>query len=287
MYEAGFAPRETERLLTFEVGAPSGAWTQKYRLHVSTQLGYGANKARHRHVLRLHRQRGLRESSDRTIRDPCLPVGQIDVWPAEKLYPHPKPLTLVGTGQYYECRAVLSPLLNDGANDCSGKCYLPPPPTYITGMTWNGLSEFWYTMYDVLGIEGRYDASTFDEASAEFCSTEWATLHERHRAGKYPHASDSRMKLQCFKAAWISTMLHNGYDFPRDRSFSSISKIEGVDSDWALGAALDLSRNASCSAPPDSGRLRMFTICIFVLVLGSGSIFGALSGRKRSAILPI
>ena len=42
-----------------------------------------------------------------------------------------------------------------------------------------GVSEYWYTMNDLLKVGGHYKEQKFIKAASEFCSTDWRVLHER------------------------------------------------------------------------------------------------------------
>ena len=44
-------------------------------------------------------------------------------------------------------------------------------------------------------------------------------------------------RMQCFKSAWIATVLHDGFHFPQHYShFTSTQLIRGQDVQWTLGA---------------------------------------------------
>ena len=50
-------------------------------------------------------------------------------------------------------------------------------------------------------------------------------------------------RYQCFKAAWISAVLHNGHHFPKeDFNFKFSSSIKGKVVQWTLGALLHRAR---------------------------------------------
>lgn len=86
-------------------------------------------------------------------------------------------LLLVSTlrGDYDACRkALLSVLFNKGSTaGCSqasgGDGCFPPPfvaPSFpYMAHPFLGTSEFWYSMYDVLGFKGNYSATSFDAAA--------------------------------------------------------------------------------------------------------------------------
>ncbi len=50
-------------------------------------------------------------------------------------------------------------------------------------------------------------------------------------------------RYQCFKSAWISTVLHEGFKFPRNfKQFTTAQLVEGKSAHWTLGALLYRTR---------------------------------------------
>ena len=51
------------------------------------------------------------------------------------------------------------------------------------------------------------------------------------------------VRMQCFKSAWIATVLHEGFLFPAHYShFTSTQLIRGQDVQWTLGALVYKTR---------------------------------------------
>ena len=88
----------------------------------------------------------------------------------------PSNISLIGTGDYFGCRKALQPLLSGDKQlqdsriagnflDCSEDTLYELPANF-TAMPFYGFSEFWYSMYDVLGIGGAYRKTLFDNQAA-------------------------------------------------------------------------------------------------------------------------
>ncbi len=101
-----------------------------------------------------------------------------------------------------------------------------------------GVSEYWYSSEHIFGLGGTYDFVQYERAASEFCARDWSSImqeHEesraRHRlggdgevtqngavvqAGQWgPQVELPRLQMQCFKAAWIANVLHEGIKMPR------------------------------------------------------------------------
>ena len=189
------------------VKMPVGAVQKEFRLFVQTKLGFGANAARKRHVQALE-VAGRRYKGK--LQDPCLPTGAEDVW-ARSLVQSTRAnqkLVLVGTGDYRKCEKMLQPLIHETGKDCGGNaCAMDGTPPFPNAMEVLGFSEFWYSMYDVFGLKGHYDPQAFASVATQFCSRDWVGLQKEYKTGKYPKAKPDRFLNQCFKAAWMATML--------------------------------------------------------------------------------
>ncbi len=168
------------------------------RFHVYTQtlLGFGANEARARYVQSLLRPLSPAMPTENAsvshtaVSDPCLPVAMDNAWEAE--LPEYQPLQ--GAGDYAACRAALAamirgPFPDSAASERSSQANFVPgkaqPPMH---MAWIGLSEYFYTHYDVFGLQGRYDAALFDAVASTWCARNAAELLHEYAAGRYPHA---------------------------------------------------------------------------------------------------
>eukprot|EP00461_Guttulinopsis_vulgaris_P002123 UN02124 len=84
-----------------------------------------------------------------------------------------------------------------------------------------GFSEYWFLTRDVLRIEPHdFTTELFEQLSAELCDIHsskqhWGLIEDRLTNKQFPDsANDQRVRQQCFKGAWMSTMLHEGHKLP-------------------------------------------------------------------------
>jgi Golgi nucleoside diphosphatase len=222
-----------------------------HKVFVTTWLGYGTNQARRRYVAQAiveHEQtRSPHRSSteEEIILDPCLPKGlkltesPMHMSPAS---PHnSQPHNLFGTGSFEQCLQKTSPLLNKDTPCPDTPCLfngVHVPPIDFSVSHFIGVSEYWYSSEHIFGLGGPYDFVQYERAASEFCARDWAGLvkqHETYReqgrlggdgeveesgkvvgTGKWSHQVElSRLEMQCFKAAWVANVLHEGIGMPR------------------------------------------------------------------------
>ncbi|KAI9466100.1 nucleoside phosphatase family-domain-containing protein [Lactarius psammicola] len=222
-----------------------------HKVFVTTWLGYGTNQARERYVGQAIRQHEhsrpylLDESPPITdvIEDPCLPKDLIliesPVFPELSVAPEEKSRTLHGTGSFERCLAETSPLLNKSAPCPDAPClfngvYVPPIDFSVSHFI--GISEYWYSSEHVFGLGGPYDFVHYERAAQEFCGKPWDEILRMHEASKKgplggngddkdvkvsgldkwgDRVEVSRLQMQCFKAAWVINVLHEGLGMPR------------------------------------------------------------------------
>ncbi|KAI8340226.1 nucleoside phosphatase family-domain-containing protein [Chlamydoabsidia padenii] len=197
-----------------------------YDVFVTTFLGYGSNEARRRYLeqrvkaaFEQHQQDNDNESSTLLdehhrlhLDDPCLPL-HLELTDADTTS---VPLQLTGTGQFNKCLEATLPLLNKDA-EC------PTQPCLFNGVhtpkiDWSvhqfvGISEYWYTSHDVLGLGGVYDFTQYEEKATAFCEKDWALELQDHP--DWDAIEIQRYQLQCFKSAWMVNVLHGGIEVPR------------------------------------------------------------------------
>lgn len=133
-----------------------------------------------------------------------------------------------------------------------------------------GLSEFYYTTHDTFQISGEFDADKFHRKAYDWCKTPNLTHYEMDQMKKAKEgmiiddkntvnsednvpllyqqfsvesAQYSRIQSECFKSAWVSTVLKEGLGFPilnpEKFKMMAIDSFEHQDLQWTLGALLD------------------------------------------------
>ncbi|KAJ7029329.1 nucleoside-diphosphatase [Mycena alexandri] len=219
-----------------------------HKVFVTTWLGYGTNQARERYVgqaINAH-EKTRPTGGDDVVHDPCLPTDL-------ELLEHPvhtgpssdhakKTHRIVGTGSFEQCMQKTAPLLNKTAPCPDTPCLMNGvhvPTIDFSVSHFIGVSEYWYSSEHVFGLGGPYDFVQYERAASKFCSRAWAgivTEHEDARKNRHLLAGDgevekdgkvveignwndkvelSRLQMQCFKAAWIANVLHEGIGMPR------------------------------------------------------------------------
>ena len=226
---------------TINLGCDMHDTIHEYKVYVTTHLGYGTDLARKRYVGKLYSENKEKFKNHETVIDPCLPTDMVD-----ELTEGNSTFKLTGTGEFTRCKIVLQSILNE-----SVPCGRPPcslngvfqPQIDFSHTEFYGFAEFWYSSNDVLRIGGKYRHKKLDTAAKDFCKTPWS-LHKRHYAmGLYPKADAFRFKYQCFKSAWMTTVLHKGLRFPDGyKGLKTVQLINGKEVQWSLGALLYRTR---------------------------------------------
>lgn len=268
-----------------------------HQVFVTTFLGFGTNKARERYEEALVANFSLNAPHTIPLSDPCLLKGS-STGAGTLASP-----TIYGTGSFKSCLTSLAPLLNKSLH-----CSHPPclfhgvhvPPIDFSINHFIGVSEYWFSSNDVFNLGGTYDYVSFQKAAEDFCKRPWNELEESLRKSKTlsssgggefsPQVDEGRLKMQCFKSAWMVTVLHEGIGLPRviDRKgkgdgkhhaeevgwkagqknlggghdndiFQSVNEVEGTVVSWTLGkAALQATKDippiqSHGSAPESDG----------------------------------
>ncbi|KAJ2040239.1 Golgi apyrase [Coemansia sp. S3946] len=236
-----------------------------HHVFVATFLGHGTNEARRRYVDILRARATAGEGAQLpVVDDPCLAVGLT-------LPTTDSRAALRGTGHFADCVAATEPLLNNTA------CPIEPclfagvhaPEIDFGTQRFVGVSEYWYASHDYLGLGGMWDVEKFEAQASQFCQLSWAEAIQQHRPsndGSSDSAVIARLQMQCFKAAWLVNVLHNGFGVPRGMAtpgvagkvahpapFQSVNQVGDVEVSWTLGALL---LKVSRTIPPNSHTLK-------------------------------
>ncbi|CAF3107445.1 unnamed protein product [Rotaria socialis] len=225
-------PVEGEEIAEFSLGYDENQEIFKYRIYVTTFLGYGANKAFEKYIDRIISIALKSSPSNSThilIDDAdCLPHGYTANYTR-----YNKTITIKGEGDFHSCAKHLVTLLNLNTTCKKKPCSLNgiyQPRINYESQDFYGFSEFWYTMEDVLKIGGPYARLAFLNASTA-------------KLLLFPKADLNRVLLQCFKSAWLYAFLHDGLKFPVNyQRLRSASLVNNNDVQWTLGAILYKTR---------------------------------------------
>ncbi|KAJ3366597.1 Golgi apyrase [Allomyces arbusculus] len=196
-----------------------------FAVHVTTFLGMGTNEARKTHVRELAAKAADPTSSaEPLIADPCLAPG-LELTEHLDADDHgvARSVTLAGRGSFDACRALTDAQLHH-EHSCapgSGACLVRAD----LNQTFVGVSEYWYSTYDMLGLGGAYVPEVFSAHTRAFCAQPWDS--PAHRAAAAAGVAESRLQAQCFKAAWIASVLHVGFGIPEAALPSSSTETVG------------------------------------------------------------
>lgn len=284
-----------------------------HEVFVTTWLGYGTNQARERYVGQAIKEYEISRPSStshgsstdgETVLDPCLPKNlELTESPIfiESSTSHDRMAhKLVGTGSFEQCLRKTSPLLNKDSPCPDAPCLfngVHVPPIDFSVSHFIGVSEYWYSSDHVFGLGGPYDFVQYERAASNFCGRDWTDILKEHEetrqqgrkagdgeimqdgrivgTGKWGNKVEvSRLAMQCFKAAWITNVLHDGIGLPRivdpggNRStagdkvaeqaenkglgrptFQSLNSVGDIAISWTLGKMV---LEASKEVPPQS-----------------------------------
>jgi len=274
-----------------------------HKIFVTTWLGYGTNQARERYVgqaIKQHERSRPGPSiedpppSADVIEDPCLPSGlalaESPVYAEPSTSHERKTHTLLGAGSLEHCLQQTLPLLNKTAPCPDPPCLfngVSVPPIDFSVSRFIGISEYWHSSEQAFGLGGPYDFVQYERATQEFCGRPWQEILHSHKSSKTGHGGGesskvvgtdkwadsveiSRLQTQCFKAAWIINVLHEGFGMPRivdpggndttkgdevkDQAekkglpwFQSMESVGGMSISWTLGKMV---LEASKEIPP-------------------------------------
>ncbi|ESK91386.1 golgi apyrase [Moniliophthora roreri MCA 2997] len=276
----------------------------RHNVFVATWLGYGTNQARERYVgiaINDFEASRTEEDTEDVVPDPCLPkhleLAETPVHSGVASDHAKKMHRLSGTGSFEQCMQKTSTLLNKDAPCPDTPCLMNGihvPPIDFSVSHFIGVSEYWFSSEHIFGLGGPYNFVEYERAASTFCSREWDDIVRQHEQSQRPHSGDGevegkdgqivgvghwgpqveipRLQMQCFKAAWIANVLHEGIGLPRivdpggnstsDRNkvaeqaeekglgrptFQSVDTVGNIAISWTLGKMV---LEASREVPP-------------------------------------
>ncbi|CAJ0565432.1 unnamed protein product, partial [Mesorhabditis spiculigera] len=227
----------TENVENVNLGCRDESPLFKYKLFVTTFLGYGVNEGLRKYEQDLYKE--MSEVNGSYVRDECLPTNLVEM--AKGI--DGNQFTRRGMGDWESCVEKLSSLIDPGsAPNCLPSCYfgnVAAPDIKLSDMQFFGFSEFWFSVEEVLKLGGTYNYTMVREKSRQFCNQKWSSIKSQATRLLYPKADEQRLRTQCFKSAWITAVLHAGFDFERDQNkFQSVLQVDGQEVQWALGAMI-------------------------------------------------
>lgn len=217
----------------------------KHRVFVTTWLGYGTNQARERYITETIQRAEDAQTLDTGdlgyIPDPCLPKDLILSEGRPQSAHSSVPYQLIGTGSFTQCLQKTAPLLNKEAPCSETPCLfngVHVPPINFSSSRFIGVSEYWYSSEHIFGLGGPYDFVQYERAATAFCERDWDGIVKQHELSRQrgllggdgevlqngeviqtgvwgDRVELSRLQMQCFKAAWIVNVLHEGIGIPR------------------------------------------------------------------------
>ncbi|KAF1748028.1 hypothetical protein GCK72_024495 [Caenorhabditis remanei] len=274
----------------------------KYKLFVTTFLGYGVNEGIRKYEHKLMEK--LKDLNGTVIQDNCMPLNLHKTVTMD----NGNNFVRRGTGNWNSCADEVRQLLTPETSSevCKAivaKCYfgaVPAPNIPLSNVEMYGFSEYWYSTHDVLGLGGQYDAENIAKKSQQYCGQRWSTIQAASKKDLYPRADEERLKTQCFKSAWITSVLHDGFSVDKTHNkFQSVSTISGQEVQWALGAMIyhmrffplrDSSRNLivkETHSTSESLWAPLFFLtavfCLFVLVCAKEHSLLCFDDKRRAS----
>ncbi|RKP37655.1 nucleoside phosphatase GDA1/CD39 [Dimargaris cristalligena] len=291
-----------------------------YKVFTTTFLGFGSNQARIRHeqeMLNAWHYAGGSGATDQpprvvteeihnpypaaksvqtiTLEDPCLHPGlSLPVHPELVHDSAHRSVILKGQGSFADCARRAVNLLNKALPCPTDPCLfngVHSPAIDFDLQQFVGISEYWYSSQDIFQLGGVWDFTTFERRASQFCSTPWDQIQREFGA---KHTAE-RLQMQCFKAAWLATVLHDGVGLPRTTPsptpappgqaefnvteelahiqqegrahginvpFQSVNTVNDFEVSWTLGAALIHAVSRIPARTPG------WAIISFVLIMG-------------------
>jgi Golgi nucleoside diphosphatase len=212
--------------------------------YVHSFLKYGVNEARYRAYAAIVRAADTAHAT--TLQDPCLPRGSEISLPvalstratddgSTEVVEDPDAAqfagrSLVGTGAFDECLALAKRLLERDV-----ECRKPPcsmagihqPPLPLNAVFF-ARDHYVRVVVHFLNQTQTPSLNEVETAARAVCALDDITYRNTHRRAHL---------FYCFEAAWILSVLRDGFGFPpTSRQVRFHDDIGGISTSWALGA---------------------------------------------------
>uniref|UniRef100_A0A183C0I1 Nucleoside-diphosphatase mig-23 n=1 Tax=Globodera pallida TaxID=36090 RepID=A0A183C0I1_GLOPA len=240
--EGGTLPKSGENVQLINLGCRDDDPRFRYRLFVTTFLGFGVNEGAKTYEKflwkRLSGERPMNSTEDAktkvpTVVDGCLPLNLLKLTYVEENY------SQFGNGDWDTCVSDIATLLFESNSKCplAKSCFFDgiqaPSKLSLSKVELYGFSEYWFSVDDVLSLGGKYEHDKFERKAKEFCGQSWAVIKKKVKTQFYPKADSERLETQCFKSAWIHAVLHNGFHVDEvQHHFQSAFRINGQEVQW-------------------------------------------------------
>ena len=216
-----------------------------YHVYVKTFLGFGMQETRAKYLDKLQQDADMTERIERAsqagpkpseavtggsqdalqvdtvtvtrVSDPCLPEGleiaqEVEDDSASKDGKYYSSTLVTGTGDFEKCYKLILPLLKGVTFPTAPKLNFQDHIPFV------GVSEYWYSSHDIFNLGGgKYTPSKFYAMGQALCGSPWALHEQMLNRNLYPRRKGidlDRARYQCFKAAWMLAVLHDGFRLP-------------------------------------------------------------------------
>ncbi|KAL5349272.1 Golgi apyrase [Pseudogymnoascus australis] len=272
--QIAFAPNSTEAqkhsddLKLLRMRTLDGV-VSEYKVFVASWLGFGVNQARQRYVSAL--VDSVDSSTSLEIPDPCIVSGLTLSVDGTILDPdaarHSSEPYLTGQGSFAECLKKTYPLLEKDAACIDEPCLINGQHVPAIDFDVNhfiGVSQYWHTTHEFFKLshdDETYDFTKFQSRVQEFCNLDWKEIERGVDNKKWGKKVDEKAAMElCFKASWLTSILHEGIGIPRLGvdgipkgvngtnealrntkeggyldPFQAVDKIDGTEVSWTLG----------------------------------------------------
>jgi len=251
---------------------------------VHSFLGFGVEKMAERYNTYL-------ESSGME-QDPCNPKD------------YKNSIGLVGSGDYFKCKQVLSSALklecSDGSRCVMDGVSLPPvqPSAKFIGM-----SVYFFALRSLFLTSNKaaltqhltWPSPTLSELSKagnDFCGMSWSKLEDVANMdgweGFMGDAEQRKAELpqRCIQSAFIDVLLGDVYGVPRDeRNVMVALDINSMEVEWTLGSVIASPSDdiELLTEPPGlSFDTRLISLCVFLTIIVAAFVCRSALGRRPS-----